>query len=120
MLTHSVFSFSQTHPSVEKARRDVEPFSSFGKPFVERFFGESRFGECAGFSCPNDETVTTSLKRKLVMRFQENAQLRQDYLKRSLNWTEENGGRETLILLFMKLAYSSNTENGILSGKSIY
>ena len=43
----------------------------------------------------------TSLKRKLIMLFKEN-------LKRNLNWTEENGKCEVLILLFVKLAYSSS------------
>ena len=57
---------------------------------------------------PNRKTFMNSLKRKLIMLFKENAQLRQDYLKRSLNLTEENGTGEMLILLFVKLASSSN------------
>ena len=52
--------------------------------------------------CPNKETFTTSLKRKLIMLLKENAQLRQDYLRRRQNRTEENGKESTLILLFMK------------------
>ena len=37
---------------------------------------------------PNKKTFTTSLKGKLILLFQDNAQLRQDYLMCSLNWTE--------------------------------
>ena len=37
-----------------------------------------------------------------------NLRLRPDYLTHKLNWTEENGKDEMLILLFMKLADSSN------------
>ena len=36
---------------------------------------------------------------KLVMLFKENEQLRQDYLKRNLNWTEANGECEMLTLV---------------------
>ena len=32
MLTHFCVSCSRTQSSVERSRRDVEPFSSFGKP----------------------------------------------------------------------------------------
>ena len=35
--------------------------------------------------CPNKETFMTSLNRKLIILFQENAQFRRGYLKRSLN-----------------------------------
>ena len=49
-----------------------------------------------------------SLKRELIKLFKENLRLRQDYLKRRLNWTEENGKGEILILLFVKLACSSS------------
>ena len=49
-----------------------------------------------------------SLKRKLIKLFKELLQLRQDNLKRSLNWTEEIGKCKMLMLLFMKLACSSN------------
>ena len=42
------------------------------------------------------------------MFFQENGQLREDYLKRRVNWTEENEECKMLILLFMKLACNSN------------
>ena len=45
-----------------------------------------------------------TLKRKLIELFKENMQLRQDYVKRRLNWTEENGTGEMLILLFLELA----------------
>ena len=44
----------------------------------------------------------------LITLFKEELPLRQDYLKRSLSWTEENGKREMLMLLFMELACSSN------------
>ena len=54
--------------------------------------------------CPNQETFTTSLKGKLIMLFKENAQLRQDYLKRSLDWTDENRECKMLRLLVMKMA----------------
>ena len=40
--------------------------------------------------CPNKEIFMTSLKRELIKLFKEHLQLRQDYLKRCLNWTEEN------------------------------
>ena len=40
----------------------------------------------------------TSLKRKLIKLAKENLQLRQDCLKRSLDWTGENGNCEMLIL----------------------
>ena len=49
-----------------------------------------------------------TLKRKLNKRFKDNLQLRQDYLRRRLNWTEENGKEEMLILLFTKVADSLN------------
>ena len=58
--------------------------------------------------CPNKETFTTSFKGKLTVLFKEDAQFRQDYLKRSLNWTEESGVCKMLTLLFMKLACSFN------------
>ena len=45
--------------------------------------------------CPNKETLTTSLKGKLTVLFKEDAQFKQDYLKRSLNWTEESAVHET-------------------------
>ena len=45
-----------------------------------------------------------TFKRKLIGLFKENMQLRQDYLKRSLNWTEENEIGEMLILIFLKMA----------------
>ena len=32
--------------------------------------------------CANEEIFTTSLKRKLIMRFKVNSQLRQDFMKR--------------------------------------
>ena len=38
--------------------------------------------------------------------------LRKDYLRRRLNWTEENGNDEMLILLEMKLADSSAVSSG--------
>ena len=57
------------------------------------------------------------MKKKADHAFQgENAQLREDYLKRSLNWTAENGQCKLLILLFMKLA-APIQEGGTLSGK---
>ena len=48
VLFGSCVSCSQTHSSVERPARDVEPFASFGKPLLK---GErSRdFGECARF-----------------------------------------------------------------------
>ena len=49
-----------------------------------------------------------SLKRKLIMFFRENMRLSQENLKRRLNRTEETGTGEMLILLFVKLADSSN------------
>ena len=49
-----------------------------------------------------------TLKSKLNELFKENMKLRQDYLKRKLNWTEGNGKEEMLILLFMKLPDSLN------------
>ena len=52
-----------------------------------------------------------SLKRTLIKLFKENAQLRQDYVKSRLNDTEESGECEILMLLFMKLAYSSLRTN---------
>ena len=52
----------------------------------------------------SEKIFMTSLQRNLIMLFEDNLQLRQYYLKRRLNWTEENGKDETLILLFMKLA----------------
>ena len=48
------------------------------------------------------------LKRKLLDLFEDNLQLRQDYLKRRLKLTEEKGRGKMLILLFMKLADSLN------------
>ena len=41
--------------------------------------------------CLNKEIFIISLKGKLIRPSKENAQLRQSYLKRSLNWTDENG-----------------------------
>ena len=49
-----------------------------------------------------------SLKRKLIMFFRENMRLSQENLKCRLNRTEETGTGEMLILLFVKLADSSN------------
>ena len=60
-----------------------------------------------GFS-PSRKTFMNSLKRKLIELFKENLQLRQDYLKRRLNWTGKSGEGAVLILLSMKLADSSN------------
>ena len=85
-------SWSQTHSSIEKSRRDVEPFSSFGKSLSK---GEEieNWRVCGILKwkgkefCLNKEIFMTSLKGTLIMLFMENAQLRQDYLKRSLNWT---------------------------------
>ena len=49
-----------------------------------------------------------SLKRQLIELFKENLRLRQDDLKRTLNWTEESGKGGVMILLFVKLADSLN------------
>ena len=37
------------------------------------------------------DSFTNSLKRMLIMLFKETARLRQDFLKRRRNWTQENG-----------------------------
>ena len=60
------------------------------------------------------EIFMTSLKRKLIKLVKENLQLGQDYLKRSLDWTGENGKCEMLILHAAPIP-----EDGTLSGKSI-
>ena len=111
-------SCSQTHSSVERPMRDVDPFSAWRNPrgTLSRFQASgnrcrkekiSRIGESAIFSngngkefCPNREILMTSLNRKLIKLFKENLWFRQDYLKRSLNWTEEDGECEMRILLF--------------------
>ena len=108
--------FSDTFKHGEIQARCLSSFQASGNR-CRNFFkkkAETRFRECAGSQmerktiCPNKETFTTSSKRKLVMFFQENAQLREDYLKRRLNWTEENEECKMLILLLMKLACNSN------------
>ena len=95
---------------MEKSGRDVKQFSSFGKP-LSKGKKEIEIWEVCRVSqmerernsfCPNKETLTTPLKGKPSMLFKENAQLRQDYLKRSLDWTEENGECKMLVLLFVK------------------
>ena len=48
---------------------------------------------------PNSKAYMNSLKRKLIKPFKKNLRLRQDYLKRRLNWTEESGECKMLILL---------------------
>ena len=54
--------------------------------------------------CPNRKIFMKSMKRKLIKLFKENVQLRQDFPKRRLNWTEGNRKGQMLILLCMKLA----------------
>ena len=50
---------------------------------------------------PSHLTIHTTSKK-------ENAQLKQSHLKRSLNWTDENGKCRMLTELFLKLVFSSN------------
>ena len=92
---------------MEKSRRDVEPFSSFGKPLSKgeriRDLGSVKDSHRKGKEfCPNKEIFTTSLKRKLIM------QLRQSQLRRSMNWTEEHEKMQNAEFLFLKLACTSN------------
>ena len=54
--------------------------------------------------CPNRAAFMNTLKRKLIGLFNDILHLRQDYLKRRLNWTEENEIGEMLILIFLKMA----------------
>ena len=125
MLTPFSVSCSQTHSSMEKSRRDGEPFSSFGETVVERW-KKSRFGECRILKWKERERILSEKrdihdfteKKLLIMLCKEAAQLKQNYLKRSLNWTEENGECEMLIVLFLKLACSSNPRGwNSISGK---
>ena len=63
----------------------VEPFSSFGKPL-------SMGKGIPDLEIVQDKDVHEFLEKKADHAFQRrNSQLRQDYLKHSLNWTEENG-----------------------------
>ena len=58
--------------------------------------------------CLNREAFMNTLKRKLNELFKDNLQLRQDYLRRKLNWTEEIGKGGKLALLSEKLTDSLN------------
>ena len=88
--------------SIGRLVRDVEPFSSFGRPLSK---GERNrdFWSVQDFQM-DKEILMTSLKSTLIMLFKENSQLRQNYLKRSLNWTNKNGECEMLLLLSAKMA----------------
>ena len=112
------FSFSQTHSSAEKSRRDIDPFSSVEKSkrtwtvfnFLERKVKAiEKWRVCKNYIKNSVRTKRHSWLLKKVDRASKvNAQLRQDYVKRSLTWTEEIGKCKILMLLFMKLTFSSN------------
>ena len=69
--------------------------------------------------CQQGETSLYSLKRKLNELFRKHVQLRKDYLRLRLKWTEEIGNEEMLILLFMKLIDSWNPRDWKSIGQSI-
>ena len=52
-----------------------------------------------------------TLKRRPIELFKESSQLRKDYLRLRLKWTEEVGKGEVLILLFMTLADISKPQS---------
>ena len=58
--------------------------------------------------CLNKEIFKVTSKGKLIKLSKENVQLRQNYLKHSLKWTDENGRCRVLTELFMNLASSFN------------
>ena len=109
--------------SSRKLVRDMDLFSSIGKLVrgvdslsnVERSLSKGtrnrelesvQLSQMEMEKIPSEEkkAFMNTLKGKLIELFKENMQLRQDYVKRRLNWTEENGTGEMLILLFLELA----------------
>ena len=96
------------------ARRDVGPFSSFGTPSSK---GERNRGfECKPSQMERERILSEQIDIQ-IMLFKDTLRLRQDILKRSLNWTEENGKCEMLKL--MKQACSTNPRGRNFFRKSI-
>ena len=118
---------SRTHSSVLIPKRDTVLFSNIGRPvrdvdscssLEEPLSKGKRSRELESVQLSQIESgrilsarkkaFINSLTRELIEVLQENLQLRHDYLRYRMNWTEEIGKDEMLILLFMKLVDSSN------------
>ena len=103
------FQFSGTFKRGEThaGRGSVERPLSKGlkKPRIGKW---TSFPNGKGKNSVRTEKLSRIPKRKLIKLFKDNLMLRQDYLKRGRNWTEENGKGEMLIFLSMTLACSSN------------
>ena len=104
---------SQTHSSVEKSRRDVELFSSFGKPLSKGKRNRDSEG-VQEFSNEKRKTVRTKRYSRLLWKESWSCFSRRIRSSAKIIWSavwigqEKNGECEMLILLFLQLACSSN------------